>query len=48
MRMHLTQVVYFGKTKTVVNGLYKPGGSAAQKQKDALASALQAELGRRA
>jgi len=41
------QVVYFGKTKTVVNGLYKPGGSAAQKQKDALASALQAELGRR-
>lgn len=38
------QAIYFGKTKTVVNGLYKASGSVSQKQKDELAKALQAEL----
>jgi len=43
------QSIYFGKTKSVVNGLYKvgdykTGGGASQQQKDDLARALQAEL----
>jgi len=38
------QAIYFGKTKNVVNGLYKAGGGASQNIKDDLARALQAEL----
>mmetsp|Transcript_42929 Transcript_42929/g.71371 ORF Transcript_42929/g.71371 Transcript_42929/m.71371 type:complete len:278 (-) Transcript_42929:289-1122(-) len=38
------QAIYFGKTKTVVNGLYRASGSVSQQQKDALANALQKEL----
>jgi len=38
------QITYFGKTKNVVNGLYKAAGGANQNMKDDLARALQAEL----
>jgi len=41
------QAVYFGKTKSVVNGLYKGAGGVADKQKEELAKALQAEMARR-
>jgi len=38
------QTIYFGKTKSVVNGLYKTPGSVSQNQREALANALQNEL----
>jgi len=41
------QSIYFGKTKSVVNGLYQSGGAEANKKKDMLAQALMAEMGKR-
>jgi len=42
------QDVYFGKTKSTVNKLYKAQGSAMDAQKDAMAAALKQEMMRRA
>ena len=42
------QAVYFGKTKSVVNGVYKVGGAAQEAAKDALAQNLRDEMARRA
>jgi len=41
------QDVYFGKTKSTFNRLYKPSGSAMDQQKDAMAAALRQEMMRR-
>jgi len=41
------QAVYFGKTKAVVNGIYKGVSGGLDKQKAELAKALQAEMARR-
>jgi len=41
------QDVYFGKTRSTVSKLYKAGGAAMDKQKDALAASLQQEMARR-
>ena len=41
------QDVYFGKTKSTVNRLYKLQGAAMDQQKDAMAAALRAEMQRR-
>jgi len=38
------QTIYFGKTKSVVNKMYKMPGTVSQSQKEALANALQSEL----
>ena len=39
------QSIYFGKTKSVVNGLYKASGVAQDTKRSDLAKALQARLG---
>merc|ERR1719482_1467789 len=41
------QDVYFGKTKSTVNRLYKPQGAAMDQQRDAMAAALRQEMQRR-
>jgi len=41
------QAVYFGKTKSTINALYKPGGVAQEAQKNALASELTGMLNKR-
>ena len=41
------QDVYFGKTKSTVNRLYKAQGTAMDLQKDAMAAALRQEMARR-
>ena len=41
-----TQAIYFGKTKSVVNSLYKTGGAAEQKQLE-FQRQLQAEMARK-
>ena len=41
------QDVYFGKTKSTVNRLYKAQGAAIDQQKDAMAAALRQEMARR-
>jgi capping protein beta len=38
------QTIYFGKTKTVVNGLFKASGAAEEDRKKALQAQLQAEM----
>ena len=38
------QTIYFGKTKTVVNGLYKAAGEEAEMKKKMLQMQLQAEM----
>ena len=38
------QTIYFGKTKTVVNGLYKAAGAAEEERKKELQRSLQAEM----
>ena len=38
------QTIYFGKTKTVVNGLYKAAGEKAEMKKKMLQMQLQAEM----
>ena len=38
------QTIYFGKTKTVVNGLYKAAGEAEEQKKRQLQMQLQAEM----
>lgn len=39
------QTVYFGRTKTTVNKMYRMGGGSTDKMKAELAQALQRELG---
>jgi len=41
------QTVYFGRTKTLVNNIYRVGGSSLDKAKTELAAALQKELGQK-
>jgi len=41
------QDVYFGKTKSTVNRLYKSGGTSIDASRDAMASALRSEMARR-
>ena len=38
------QTIYFGKTKTVVNGLFKAQGAAEEERKKELQRSLQAEM----
>lgn len=46
MWMHLSaQTVYFGRTKTTVNKMYRIGGASTDKMKAELAQALQRQLG---